>query len=35
MKYTCSIIYIDGIITALSAWVFDWQVFLVKNTTLG
>ena len=34
MKYTCSI-YIDGIITALCAWVFDWQVLLLKIPPWG
>ena len=34
-KWSIPVVYIDGIITAFYAWVFDWQVLLVKNTTLG
>ena len=34
--YTCTpVVYIDGIVTALCAWVFDGQVFLVKLPPWG
>ena len=34
-KWSIPVVYIDGIITALCAWVFDWQVILVKIPPWG
>ena len=34
-KWSIPLVYIDGIITALCAWVFDWQVIQVKIPPWG